>query len=107
MADDRVHFDFGRVQQLSDTQRDYHGRFESVLDEIRSTVAQLLGQWLGEGTEEYKAKQTAFEGNFTELQAFRIALGVDHPPKLSAGGHRADVQGRGHCVLREALCEVP
>jgi WXG100 family type VII secretion target len=66
---DRVHFDFGRVQQLADTQQDFHGRFEAVLGEVRATVNQLLGQWLGEGTEEYRAKQTAFENNYTELQA--------------------------------------
>ena len=65
---DRVHFDFGRVQQFADTQQDFHGRFEAVLGEVKSTVNQLMGQWLGEGTEEYKAKQTAFEANYVELQ---------------------------------------
>lgn len=66
---DRVHFDFGGVQQLADTQQDFHGRFEGILGEVKATVNQLLGQWLGEGTEEYKAKQTAFEANYVELQA--------------------------------------
>jgi WXG100 family type VII secretion target len=69
MSTSRVHFDFQGVQDLADTQSSYHARFDQVLGEIKSAVNSMLGQWLGEGTDEYSSKQKSFDSSYEQLQA--------------------------------------
>jgi WXG100 family type VII secretion target len=78
----RVHFDFNGVQDLADTQASYHARFEQVLSEIKSTVNSMLGQWLGEGTDEYRGKQQSFDEAYEQLQA-----AFDNLQRQTVGAH--------------------
>jgi WXG100 family type VII secretion target len=69
MSTSRVHFDMHGVQSLADAQSSYHARFEQVLGEVKTAVNSMLGQWLGDGTDEYRAKQQSFDSSYEQLQA--------------------------------------
>lgn len=74
MAAGQVRFVLNSVQGVSDAQSTAHGNFTDILGQVKSTVNTMLGSWTGDGTEEYKAKQTEFDTKYDELQAAFLSL---------------------------------
>lgn len=75
---ERVHWNVGGMQGLADSQDGAHGRFNSILSDVKSSRARLLGNmWHGAGTDEYSGKQNKQEGNYEQLQStFRQLIGA-------------------------------
>ncbi|MGH3097824.1 MAG: hypothetical protein ACRDMV_17725 [Streptosporangiales bacterium] len=74
---DMIHWNVGGMQGLKDAQDGAHGRFNGILADIQSCRSQMMGQWQGEGTAPFLAKETRHENNYSDLQnAFRRLIGA-------------------------------
>lgn len=71
-----VYGNVGLLNNLADTQQNFHNRFQGVMNEVDSVAQRTLGQWDGAGqagftqaSAEYERLHTAVQSAFSRLIA--------------------------------------
>lgn len=61
----------GDATKLAETAADqntHHGKFNTIMEQIRSNVTTVIGQWEGAGQIDHKSLMDKFDGDFAQMQ---------------------------------------
>lgn len=60
--------DAAKVGALAADQATHHGKFNGIVEQIRTNVATVIGQWEGAGQGDHKSRMDAYDSEFNMMQ---------------------------------------
>ncbi len=89
-----VYGNVGRLNNLADTQQNFHNRFQGVMNEVDSVAKRTLGQWEGAGQAGFTQASAEYERLHTAVQsAFSRLIASTHESADSYGRLTHQLQG--------------
>ncbi len=89
-----VYGNVGLLNNLADTQQNFHNRFQGVMNEVDSVAQRTLGQWDGAGQAGFTQASVEYERLHTAVQsAFSRLIASTHESADSYGRLTHQLQG--------------
>ena len=89
-----VYGNVGLLNNLADTQQNFHNRFQGVMNEVDSVAQRTLGQWDGAGQAGFTQASAEYERLHTAVQsAFSRLIASTHESADSYGRLTHQLQG--------------
>ncbi len=89
-----VYGNVGLLNNLADTQQNFHNRFQTVMNEVDSVAQRTLGQWDGAGQAGFTQASAEYERLHTAVQsAFSRLIASTHESADSYGRLTHQLQG--------------